>query len=147
FLLAASSAAAQFTSLSLEEAIRQAWDRDPTVATLALAPEIARARAEQAGIRPNPEIEFSGSTPAPFENEGEWGIGVGISQRLPRRERIERARALARLGGDVVTWQLRERRRQLAGEVRALFYETAVQRQRLGVAQETLAAHRRLAGV
>lgn len=147
FLLAASSAAAQFTSLSLEEAIRQAWDRDPTVATLALAPEIARARAEQAGIRPNPEIEFSGSTPAPFQNEGEWGVGVGISQRLPRRERIERARALARLGGDVVTWQLRERRRQLAGEVRALFYETAVQRQRLGVAQETLAAHRRLAGV
>lgn len=143
FLLAASSAAA--TALSLEEAIRQAWDRDPTAAALALAPELARAREEQAGIRPNPEIEFTGSTPAPFENEGEWSVGIGLRQRLPRRERVERARALARLGAEVVTWQLRERRRRLAGEVRALFYEIAVQRQRRAIAQETLAAQRRLA--
>jgi len=145
FLGAASIAGAQSSSLSLDDAIRLAWANDPTVAALALTPELAKAREAQAGIRPNPEVEFTAATPTPLKNESEWALGVGVSQRLPRRERIEQARAVARLGGESAALHLREQRRQLAGEVRRIYYDTVVQQTRRDVAQRTLATQRELA--
>ncbi len=145
FLGAASVAGAQSTPLSLDDSIRLAWANDPTVAALTLAPELAKAREEQAGIRPNPEVEFTTATPTPLKNESEWSLGVGVSQRLPRRERIEQARAFARLGGESAALHLSEQRRQLAGGVRRLYYPTVVQQTRRDVARRTLATQRELA--
>lgn len=145
FLGAASVASAQPTPVSLDDAIRLAWANNPTVAALSLTPELAKAREAQAGIRPNPEVEFTAATPTPLKNESEWALGVGVSQRLPRRERIEQARAVARLGGESAALHLREQRRQLAGEVRRIYYDTVVQQTRRDVAQRTLATQRGLA--
>lgn len=125
-LAAGSDSAALAAPLSLDDAIRHAWAHDPVVATLALTPELARAREEQAGVRPNPEVEFRGSTPTPFRNDSEWSLGIGVSQRLPRRDRVEQARALARLGGETAAHALREQQRLVAGEVRRLYYEIVV---------------------
>lgn len=145
FLGAASVASAQSTPLSLDDAIRLAWANDPAVAALSLTPELAKAREAQAGIRPNPEIEFTAATPTPLKNESEWALGVGVSQRLPRRERIEQARAFARLSGESAAIHLREQRRQLAGEVRRLYYNTIVQQTRRDIAQRTLVTQHELA--
>jgi len=125
--------AAQSHPLSLDDAIRTAWTNDPTVAALVLAPELARAREVQAGLRPNPELDLRGS--APVKGDSEWSVGVGVTQQLPRRERVELARAYARLGADAAALELRERRRLLAGEVRRLWYEQAVHQARLGSAR------------
>lgn len=145
-LCGAASAAAQVhpAPLSLDEAIRLAWANDPTVAAFALTPELARAREEQAGVRPNPEIELRGSTSTPLNNDKEWAVGVGLSQRLPRRERVEQARALARLGGESATLLAHEQRRRVAGEVRQRYYEIAVHQTRLELARRTLDAQREL---
>lgn len=142
FLCGAVTAAAQTNSLSLDDAIRRAWANDPAVAALSLTPELARAREEQAGIRPNPDVEFRGG--APLKGQSEWSLGVGLNQRLPRRDRIEQARALARIGGEAAAFQLSEQRRRVAGEVRHAFYEAAVQRTRRAVAQRTLTVQREL---
>lgn len=144
FLCGATCAAAPSTPLPLDDAIRLAWANDPAVAALSLTPELARAREEQAGLRPNPEVEFRGSTSAPFKNDSEWAVGVGLSQQLPRRERIAQARALARLGGEAAALHLREQRRRLAGEVRRLYYEAAVQHARRDLARRTLDVQREL---
>lgn len=132
----ATCVAAPSSPLDLDDAIRLAWANDPAVAALALTPELARAREEQAGIRPNPEVEFRGATPV--KGDSEWSVGVGLNQRLPRRERVEQVRALARLGGAAAELHLREQRRRVAGEVRRLFYEAAVQQTRLELAQRNL---------
>lgn len=142
FLCGAACATAQTTSLALDDAIRLAWANDPSVAALALTPELARAREEQAGIRPNPEVEFRGAVPA--KGDGEWGVGVGLNQRLPRRERVEQTRALARLGGATADLQLREQRRHVAGEVRRLYYEAAIQQTRRDIARRTVEVQREL---
>jgi cobalt-zinc-cadmium efflux system outer membrane protein len=145
FFGAASVASAQLPSLSLDDAIRLAWANDPAVAALALTPELAKAREAQAGIRPNPEVEFTAASLTPLRNESEWALGVGVSQRLPRRERIEQARAVARLGGESAALHLREQRRRIAGEVRRIYYHTVVQHTRRDLARRTLATQRELA--
>lgn len=142
FLFGAACATAQTTSLTLDDAIRVAWANDPSVAALALTPELARAREEQAGIRPNPEVEFRGAVPA--KGDSEWAIGVGLNQRLPRRDRVEQARALARLGGATAELHLREQRRHVASEVRRLYYEAAIQQTRRDIARRTVDVQREL---
>lgn len=140
FVFGAACATAQTTPLALDDAIRLAWANDPAVSALTLTPELARAREEQAGIRPNPEIEFRGAVPA--QGDSEWAVGVGLQQRVPRRDRVEQARALARLGGATAELHLREQRRHVAGEVRRLYYEAAVQQTRRDLARRTLEAQR-----
>jgi len=142
FLFGAACATAQTAPLTLDDAIRAAWANDPSVAALALTPELARAREEQAGIRPNPEVEFRGAVPA--KGDSEWAVGVGLNQRLPRRDRIEQARALARLGGATAELHLREQRRHVAGEVRRLYYEAAIQQTRRDIARRTVEVQREL---
>lgn len=142
FLFGAACAAAQTKPTSLDDAIRLAWANDGSVAALSLSPELAHAREEQAGIRPNPEVEFRGG--APVKGDSEWTVGVGVHQRLPRRERVELARAFARLGDRAAEFQLREQRRLVAGEVRRLYYEAAVLQTRRDLARRALEAQREL---
>ncbi len=142
FFFGAVCATAQTNPLSLDDAIRVAWANDPSVAALRLTPEIARAREEQAGVRPNPEVEFRGAVPA--KGDSEWALGVGLNQRLPRRERVEQARALARLGGATAELHVREQRRHVAGEVRRLYYEAAIQQMRRDIARRTAEVQREL---
>ena len=123
-LCSASVAAAQTDPLSLDDAIRLAWDNDPTVAALALTPQLAEAREVQAGIRPNPQIEIGGALP--MDDASEWSLGVGLRQRMIPAERLELARALARVGGESTVLHLREQRRAVAGLVRELVYHLAV---------------------
>jgi cobalt-zinc-cadmium efflux system outer membrane protein len=142
FFFGAACATAQTSPLALDDAIRLAWANDPSVAALALTPELARAREEQAGIRPNPELEFRGAVPA--KGDSEWALGVGLNQRLPRGDRIEQARALARLGGATAELHLREQRRHVAGEVRRLYYDVAIQQTRRDIARRTRDVQREL---
>ncbi len=131
------SAAAQSTPLALDDAIRVAWANDPTVVALELAPEIARAREEQAGIPPNPEIDVRAAVG--LNGESEWEVGAGLTQRLPRRERLDLARSYARLGAETAALHLAEQRRVVAGEVRRRFYAALVQEARLEIAVHTVA--------
>lgn len=128
--------------LALDDAIRLAWANDPSVLPLALERDVARAREVQAGIRPPPELELQGSTR--LNDSGEWGLGVGFSQQIPRRDRVELARALARVEGEAAPWQIREQRRLVAGEVRARYYDWLVRGAQFAAAQRNAEAMREL---
>jgi len=124
--------------LTLDEAIHHAWARAPQVAALALAPQLAQARELQAGLRPSPRLEAS--TALGLDDKSEWSLGLGLSQSLPRRERVALARAYARLGGEAAPITLALRRAQLADQVRRLWYTLAVQDARAALAERILAA-------
>ncbi len=143
-LLCGSSLAAAIPSpATLDAAIRIAWANDPAVAALSLAPALDRAREEQAGLRPPPELDLRAGLP--LRGDSEWSVGVGLSQPLPRADKVALARAQARLGGEGAAFELRERRRLVAGEVRRLWYDLAVQQARLAAAQRTAAELRAFA--
>lgn len=137
-----STALASAQPLALDDAIRLAWANDPSTAALALTPALAAAREIQITTRPNPELEVRAGMPA--RGDSEWSLGVGLNQELPRRERVELARALARLGQQPARYQIHETRRKIAGEVRQIFYQLALQQARRASAQET---HRAQAAV
>jgi len=130
-------------ALTLDEAIHHAWARDPQVAALALAPQLAQARELQAGLRPAPRLEAN--TALGLDDKSEWSLGLGLSQSLPRRERVALARAYARLGGEAAPITLALRRTQLADKVRRLWYALAVQDARATLTEQMFAANRALA--
>ncbi|MFZ9839785.1 MAG: TolC family protein [Opitutaceae bacterium] len=143
-LLCGSSLAAAIPSpATLDAAIRTAWANDPAVAALSLAPALDRAREEQAGLRPPPELDLRAGLP--LRGDSEWSVGVGLSQPLPRADKVALARAQARLGGESAPFELRERQRLVASEVRRLWYDLAVQQARLTAARRTAAELRQFA--
>jgi outer membrane protein, heavy metal efflux system len=139
-LCGASCALAQSSPrpLALDAAIRLAWSNDPSVLPLSLERDVATAREVQAAVRPRPELELQGSTR--LDDGGEWGLGVGFSQQIPRRERVELARALARVEGQAAPWHIREQRRVVAGEVRVRYYDWIVRSAQFAAAQRNAEA-------
>lgn len=133
---------APVSALSLDDAIRVAWQNDLHVAALALAPELARAREVQAGIAPPPELDLRVSAPA--SGDSEWSVGVGVRRTLARRERLELARAYARLGAEAAEHHLDARRLELADTVRRLAYELALSEARSAVARRAVDSLREL---
>lgn len=83
----------------------------------------ARARLRQAGLRPNPTIDFEQTTGrlTGSRGESETSIGVGMPLELGgrRRRRIELAQAEL----EAVEAEIADRERRLAGDVRAAYAE------------------------
>lgn len=136
FLGGSSLVIAQPDSLTLDESIRLAWANDPAVAALALTTELSKSREVQAGIKPNPEFILDGAVP--IDGASEWSVGVGVRRQMVPAERLELARALARVGGEKTAHQLREQRRKVAGLVRQLYYQLALAEQGRKLITETL---------
>lgn len=123
--------------LSLEDSVRIAWSQDRSVLPLSLERELASAREVQAGVRPPVELDLQAE--APLGGAGEWGLGVGVRRSLPRRERVELARALARVEGEAAPWLVREQRRRVAGETRARYYDWVVRWAQRAAARRSVA--------
>lgn len=85
--------------------------------------ERARSRLRQAGLRPNPTIDFEQTTGRRTGSAGESETSVGVALPLEiggrRRSRV----ALARVELEVVEAEIANRERLLAGEVRTLYAE------------------------
>lgn len=128
--------------LSLDDIVRLAWQNDPHADAIALASDLARAREVQAGIESPPEVALRASLPA--SGDSEWSMGVGVSRTFARRERLELARAYARLGAEASAHHLRARRLALADTVRRLSYELAVNEARAAATRRTLESLREL---
>ena len=85
--------------------------------------ERARARLRQAGLRPNPTLDFEQATGSYTNSsgEGETSIGVALPIELggKRRRRIELAQAEV----EAVEADVADRERRLVGEVRSIYVE------------------------
>ncbi|HEX9919435.1 MAG TPA: TolC family protein, partial [Pyrinomonadaceae bacterium] len=88
--------------------------------------EIARARARlrQAGLRPNPTIDFEQTTGRLTGSAGESETSVGVSLPLELGGRRGRRIELARAELEAVEAEVAERERRLTGEVLAAYAES-----------------------
>jgi len=105
--------------------------------------EEARGLLQQAGVRPAPTLEATGTTGRPLATVGEEQFGVGIAQifetagkRSKRMHLAEKQLALAEAEYD-------ERVRQLRFEVRFRFAEYATEAERLQIVERLLGAYQR----
>jgi len=98
--------------------------------------ERARARLRQAGLRPNPTLDFEQSTGRLVGSPGERATSVGVTLPLEvsgqRRRRIELARAEL----EAAEAEVADRERRLAGEVLALYAEALSALRELQITEE-----------
>ena len=134
-------------SLSLDAAIGNVLKNNRELAAARLRIEEAKARLQQAGLWPNPEIDLEGRFDNAFNNEGENDFAVGVSQPFSVSGRIGAQKGVARVDIVRTLVEVADLERRIVGEVRRSFTELfAVEEQRklqkflIGLNEELLAA-------
>lgn len=121
---------------SSNDLVRRALASNAELAAARLDIERARARLSQAGLRPNPTLDFEQTTGRFTGAAGEGEVSVGLAVPLElggkSRRRIELARAEFEAAGAEVA----DRERRLANDVRALYAEALASIRELGTLEE-----------
>lgn len=121
---------------SSNDLVRRALSANAELAATRLEIERARARLRQAGLRPNPTLDFEQTTGRFTGSAGEQEISVGLAVPLElggkRRCRIE----LARAEFEAAEAEVADRERRLANEVRAFYAEALAALRELGTLEE-----------
>ena len=122
--------------VSSNDLVRRALASNAELAAARLDIERARARLSQAGLRPNPTLDFEQTTGRFTGAAGESEVSVGLAVPLElggkRRRRIE----LARAEFEAAEAEVADRERRLANEVRASYAEALASIRELGTLEE-----------
>lgn len=121
---------------SSNDLVRRALASNGELAAVRIDIERARARLRQAGLRPNPTLDFEQTTGRFTASPGESEISVGLAVPLElggkRRRRIE----LAQAEFQAAEAEVADRERRLTNEVFALYVEALASIRELGTLEE-----------
>jgi cobalt-zinc-cadmium efflux system outer membrane protein len=134
-------------SLTLDAALQSALANNRELAAARVRGEEAKARLQQAGVWPNPELELGGRFDNAFRDEGQHNLSVGINQPFSVSGRIGAQKGVARVEIERTAAAVADLERRIVGEVRRAFTEVfAVEEQiklqqfLIGLNEELLAA-------
>src|SRR5262245_3204850 len=113
---------------------RRALQSNAQLAASRLEIDRARARLRQAGLRPNPSIDFEQQNGV-FNSPGERGTSIGFSLPLELAGQRGRRIDLARAALEAAEADVADRERRLTSEVRLAYIETLAALRELEVAQ------------
>lgn len=121
---------------SSNDLVRRALAANGELAAVRIEIERARARLRQAGLRPNPTLDFEQTTGrftgAPGESEISVGVAVPLELGGKRRRRIE----LAQAEFEAAEAEVADRERRLTNEVRTFYVEALASIRELGTIEE-----------
>ncbi|HKO99317.1 MAG TPA: TolC family protein [Pyrinomonadaceae bacterium] len=121
---------------SSNDLVRRALASNGELAAIRIDIERARARLRQAGLRPNPTLDFEQTTGrftgAPGESEISVGLAVPLELGGKRRSRIQLAQAELQAAEAEVA----DRERRLINDVRTLYVEALASLRELGTLEE-----------
>jgi len=118
--------------------VRRALQSNAQLAATRLEIDRARARLRQAGLRPNPTVDFEQQNGA-FNSPGERTTAIGFSLPLELAGQRGRRIDLARAELEAAEADVADRERRLALEARLAFIETLTALRELEVAQRMYA--------
>ncbi len=145
FAAAGAAAAGSEPGLRVEQLLAQARRGNPDLQAARYAIDIARARMQQAGLRPPPTLELAGASDRLFGNEGEYSRSVGVSQAFPLAHRLEREKDVARVDIALAEIEVAEAERRLAADVAQDAYRLIVLDLRLDARKVLIKAEEELA--
>lgn len=131
--------------LTLDQALARALERNPALAAQRYGERAAAALVEQAGARPNPQLEMG------FENFAGTGRVQGVrslettvqaSQTFERGGKREKRVVVANRGRDAAAGEFAVRRAEVLAAVAGAYLETVAAQQRLALSEEPLALAR-----
>lgn len=114
--------------------VRRALSSNAELAAVRLEIDRARARLRQAGLRPNPSVDFEQQNGV-FNSPGERATSIGISIPLELAGQRGRRIDLARVELEAAEAEFADRERKLAGEVRTAYVEALAALRELEVTQ------------
>ena len=118
-------------------------NRDLKVAETNIA--IAQGKWVQARLVPNPTLDLSDASDAPFNDEGEYTKSVGVTQSFPVAGRISRQIAVAKADVAMAKAELRNLKLKLAQQVASAYYSLVIVDYRLQQVQHILTINQELA--
>ncbi len=133
FLLAAVSSG-EAADLSLESAVQTALMGNRDLQAARFAVHKAEGRLRQAGLLPNPQIEFNGFSDFVSSTDGEGEFVVGLHQELPLTSRLSLSREISRVGVAEALREVRNYERLLISRVQALYVRVLAARLRASAA-------------
>src|SRR5262252_1530278 len=107
----------------------------------------AEGRLKQAGLRPNPSLDLSGTTDVLFANEGENGFAVTFSQpfelggKRPRRIQVSEAEV------ELAKAEIADAERQLIGQLKTAYLRAAETSSRLNFLERSRGLNQQMAQV
>jgi outer membrane protein, heavy metal efflux system len=114
--------------------VRRALAANAQLAATRLEIDRARARLRQAGLRPNPSVDFE-QQKGVFDSPGERGTSIGFSMPLELAGQRGRRIDLARAELEASEAGVADRERRLASDVRLAYIETLAALRELEVTQ------------
>jgi len=108
---------------------------------------IREAGKTRAGLLPNPTLELEGATGALTGSSAENSLSLGLSQEIFLAGKRGKRLALAERELEIYRWQLADRERVLAEEVRTAFHDAILAKQRVVLADRSIALNRQLLDV
>lgn len=129
-------------AMTMDEAVRSALSNNLDLRAAYYEVEKARGRLIQAGLWPNPALEFSTTTDVTFKNEGERTSTTGFAQAFPISGRLKFAKQVSRVDVAQAMAEIRNRERLLIGEVQRDFLTVLVLRQQIAGNREFIGNNR-----
>jgi outer membrane protein, heavy metal efflux system len=120
---------------SASDLVRRALLSNRELAATRLDIERARARLRQAGLRPNPTIDFEQTTGRLTDSPGESETSVGVSLPLELSGQRGRRIELAQAELEATEAEVADRERRLTGEVLTMYSEALVSLRELEVTE------------
>ena len=130
------------SALTIDQAVAHALRDNLDLRAASYEVDKARGRLLQAGLWPNPELEFSTMTDRTFNDEGEQTSGAGFQQAFPISGRLRFAKRVSRVDVAQAMAEIRNRERLLIGEVQRDFVNVLVLRQQIAANREFVALNR-----
>lgn len=119
---------------SATDLVRRALSSNAELAAARLEIDRARARLQQAGLRPNPTLDFEQQRGV-FNSPGERVTTVGVSVPLELGGKRGRRLDLAQAELEVAQAEIAERERRLAAEVRGAYVEALTAQRELDITE------------
>lgn len=127
-------AGAMAAELSMESAAQAALMGNRNLIAARFAVHQAEGRLRQAGLLPNPEIEFNGFSDFISSTDGEGEFTVGLHQELPLTSRLSISREISRVGVAEALREVRNHERLLISRVQTLYVRAQAARLRAAAA-------------
>jgi outer membrane protein, heavy metal efflux system len=146
--LALTSAIASARPITLAEAIARAEESAPLLRASQAALSAAEARARQAGVSPNPELEVeleNALGTGPYSGVGGAELTVAVGQRFERGGKRTARQALARAEVDLANVNLVRARADVIRDVRNAFADLAAADERVALANDAVTRAEELA--
>ena len=142
FAIVTIASAASARAVTIDQAVVTALSNNLDLRAAYFEVEKARGRLLQAGLWPNPELEFATTTDKPFNNEGERTSSAGFQQAFPISGRLRFAKQVSRVDVAQAMTEIRNRERLLIGEVQRDFVAVLLLRQQIATNREYLGMNR-----